>query len=211
MLLWTFTYIWCTSVCIYVGYISQSGNEVSEDIYILYIDTRLPDGARGKEPTCQWRRHKRCDSIPWSGRSPGGGHGNPVQCSCLENPMDEEARQATVHRAAKSQTRLRRLNIHSHRYMHIRIMVFKISCASSSFHESFNQDFNLFTFSVINAPFSFNSVILLFSIKNMVMCYVWEDTQDTTSWYQAEIPHIECSVVPGGCNSVPGQGAQDIA
>ena len=95
--------------------------------------------------------------------------------------MDEEARQATVHRAAKSQTRLRRLNIHSHRYMHIRIMVFKISCASSSFHESFNQDFNLFTFSVINAPFSFNSVILLFSIKNMVMCYVWEDTQDTTS------------------------------
>ena len=113
-----FTYIWCTFVCIYVGYISQSGNEVSEDIYILIYDTLLPDGASGKEPTCQWRRHKRCGLIPGWGRSPGGGHGNPLQCSCLENPMDEEARQATVHRAAKSQTRLKRLNIHTHRYTH---------------------------------------------------------------------------------------------
>ena len=35
--------------------------------------------------------------IPGSGRSPGGGHGNPVQYSCLENPMDREAWRATVH------------------------------------------------------------------------------------------------------------------
>ena len=33
---------------------------------------------------------------PGSGRSPGGGHGNPLQCSCLENPMDRGAWQATV-------------------------------------------------------------------------------------------------------------------
>ena len=37
------------------------------------------------------------------GRSPGGGHGNPLQCSCLENPMD---RGAVVHNVAKSQTQL---------------------------------------------------------------------------------------------------------
>ena len=42
--------------------------------------------------------------IPGSGRSPGGGHGNPFQYSCLENPMDREARWATVHRVAESQT-----------------------------------------------------------------------------------------------------------
>ena len=42
--------------------------------------------------------------IPGSGRSPGGGHGNPLQCSCLENPMDRGAWQATVHRVAKSLT-----------------------------------------------------------------------------------------------------------
>ena len=46
------------------------------------------------------------DSIPWSGRSPGEGHGNPLQYSCLENPMDRGAWWATVHRVAKSQTRL---------------------------------------------------------------------------------------------------------
>ena len=39
-----------------------------------------------------------------SGRSPGGGHGNPLQCSCLENPMDREAWWAIVHGVAKSWT-----------------------------------------------------------------------------------------------------------
>ena len=37
-------------------------------------------------------------SIPGLGRSPGGGHGNPLQHSCLENPMDRGAWRATVHR-----------------------------------------------------------------------------------------------------------------
>ena len=43
-------------------------------------------------------------SIPGLGRSPGGENGNPLQYSCLGNPMDREAWQATVHRVAKSQT-----------------------------------------------------------------------------------------------------------
>ena len=42
------------------------------------------------------------DSIPGSGRSPGGEHGNPVEYSCLENPMDRGAWQAIVHRIAQS-------------------------------------------------------------------------------------------------------------
>ena len=44
-------------------------------------------------------------SIPGSGRFPGGGHGNPLQYSYLENPMDRGAWQATVHRVAKTSTR----------------------------------------------------------------------------------------------------------
>ena len=48
--------------------------------------------------------------IPGSGRSPGGGHGNPLQYSGLENPMDRRAWRATVHRVAKSQTQQKRLN-----------------------------------------------------------------------------------------------------
>ena len=43
-------------------------------------------------------------SIPGLGRSPGGGHGNPPQYSCLENSMDREAWWAMVHRVAKSRT-----------------------------------------------------------------------------------------------------------
>ena len=52
------------------------------------------------------------DLIPGSGRSPGGEHGNPLQYSCLENPMDIGAWQATVHGVAKSQTRLKCLCTH---------------------------------------------------------------------------------------------------
>ena len=43
-------------------------------------------------------------STPGSGRSPGGGNGNPLQYSCLENPMDRGDKQATVHGVKKSQT-----------------------------------------------------------------------------------------------------------
>ena len=43
-------------------------------------------------------------SIPGSGRSPEGGHGNPLQYSCLENPMDRGAWLAAVHGVAKSRT-----------------------------------------------------------------------------------------------------------
>ena len=43
-------------------------------------------------------------SIPGLGRSPGGGHGNPLQYSCLENPMDRGAWWAMVHRVEKNRT-----------------------------------------------------------------------------------------------------------
>ena len=46
------------------------------------------------------------DSIPGSGRSPGEGNDNPPQYSCLQNPMDGWAQQATVHGVTKSRTRL---------------------------------------------------------------------------------------------------------
>ena len=49
-------------------------------------------------------------SISGSGRPPGGGHGSPLQYSCLENPMDRGAWRATVHRVAKSQTWLKQLS-----------------------------------------------------------------------------------------------------
>ena len=49
--------------------------------------------------------------IPGSGRSPGGGHGNPLQYSCLENPIDRGAWWTTVHEAVKSRTQLKGLSM----------------------------------------------------------------------------------------------------
>ena len=50
--------------------------------------------------------------IPGLGRSPGGGHGNPLQYSCLENPMDRGVWWATVYRVTKSQIWLKWLSTH---------------------------------------------------------------------------------------------------
>ena len=66
-----------------------------------------------KNPPANARDARDSDLIPESGRSPGGGHGNSLQYSCLENPMDRGAWRAIVHRVAKSQTRLNQLNTHA--------------------------------------------------------------------------------------------------
>ena len=50
------------------------------------------------------------DSIPGSGRCPGEGNSNPLQCSCLGNPMERGACWATVHRVAKEPNKTSRLN-----------------------------------------------------------------------------------------------------
>ena len=52
-------------------------------------------------------------SIPGSGGSPGGRHGNALQYYCLENSMDRGAWRATVHGVSKSQTRLKQLSTHT--------------------------------------------------------------------------------------------------
>ena len=68
----------------------------------------------GKNHTCQCRRRKRLWFDPWIKKIPGGGHGNPLQYSCLENSMDRGAQRAKVHRVAQSQTRLKRLITYTH-------------------------------------------------------------------------------------------------
>ena len=65
-----------------------------------------------KNPPASVGEGKRCRFIPGSGKFPGGGHGNPLQHSCLENPMDWEAWWATVHRVPQSQTGLKWLSMH---------------------------------------------------------------------------------------------------
>ena len=66
-----------------------------------------PKWFSGKEFICSAGDIGDVSLIPGSGKSPGGGNGNSLQYSFLENPMDRGAWQAGVHRVTKSQTRLK--------------------------------------------------------------------------------------------------------
>ena len=67
-------------------------------------DVDFPGGAEVKNLPANGRDAGDSGSIPGSGGPPGGGHGNSLQYSCPENPMDRGAWRATVHRVTKSWT-----------------------------------------------------------------------------------------------------------
>ena len=81
----------------------------------------LPWWLSGKESACNAGDSGDTGLIPGLGRSPGGGHGNSLQYSCLENSMDRGAWWATFCGVAKSQTLLKQLSMQAHaiKYMHI--------------------------------------------------------------------------------------------
>ena len=66
-----------------------------------------------KNPPVSSGEGRDTGSIPGLGRSPGGGHSNPLQYSCLENPTDRGAWQAAVHRVANHWTRLKQPSMHA--------------------------------------------------------------------------------------------------
>ena len=66
------------------------------------MNNGFPNGLVDKESACNARDTGHAGGlIPGLGKSPGDGHGNPLQYSCLENPMDKEAWWAIVQRVAK--------------------------------------------------------------------------------------------------------------
>ena len=78
--------------------------------YLPIQSEGFPGGSDGEESACN---AGYLGLIPRLGRSPGEGHGNPLQYSCLENPKDRGAWQTVVHRVAKSWTQLKRLSMHT--------------------------------------------------------------------------------------------------
>ena len=82
-------------------------------------------------------------SVPGLGRSPGGGHGNLLQYSCLETAKDREAWQATVHGVTKNRTRLKQLSTHTHillkptltHHLYEPLLRYYFICRFSSFHK----------------------------------------------------------------------------
>ena len=77
----------------------------------------FPGGISGKEPPASAGDLRDTGPIPGLGRVPGGGHGNALQCSCLETPLNRGAWWAIVHLVAKSRTRLKRLSMRTRTYV----------------------------------------------------------------------------------------------
>ena len=80
----------------------QLGMNEKDKRQVLSLGWGFESGASGKAGDV-----REASVIPGSGRSSGGGRGSPLQCSCLENPMDRGARQAAVRRVPQSLTRLK--------------------------------------------------------------------------------------------------------
>ena len=85
-----------------LSYIWQNFKSLSDFVYTFLRSSRVALLVKKSPASAGDRRD--ADLIPGSGRSPGGRHGNPLQCSCLENSMDGGACQATVHRVTKNRT-----------------------------------------------------------------------------------------------------------
>ena len=87
----------CSLCYIIMGYFqSKYSKKKKKELISVSINWCFPGGANGKEHACQRTCLPAGDvrsmsSIPGLGRSPGGGHGNPLQYSCLESPMDRRA------------------------------------------------------------------------------------------------------------------------
>ena len=82
---------------------SQGFSQSPEKFRVALFPLGFPGGSEVKSSACNTGH---LGLIPGSGRSPAEGNGNPLQYSCLENPMDGGAWWATVHRVEKSQTLL---------------------------------------------------------------------------------------------------------
>ena len=102
-------HIKCIGICVYV--------------YIhMYIVPRWCSGK--EESTCHTGDARDTDLIPGLGRSRGGGNGNPLQDSCLENPMEREAWRAIVHGVEK----VRYDWAYTYVYMHVYAKCVSVSC-----------------------------------------------------------------------------------
>ena len=125
----------------------KSWKQVVRSSQMMLVVKNLPASARHERDACL---------IPGSRRSPGGGHGNPLQYSCLENPMDGGAWRGTVHNVSKSWTWLKQLSMHSHSksfnfipafqncFMYSRSFIFTMQILESAFqwYEKGLWDFN---------------------------------------------------------------------
>ena len=186
------------------------------------LPKKLPRWLSGKASTCQCRRHRRLEvwSLGWED-SPWEGNGNPLQYSCLENPVDRVAWWDTVQ--VSPRIRLKRMNTHTHTHTHTRtawtldfLSEVGTMCQHSSIHDHF---FNIFIclasrfLVVAGRIFSFHSQTPSCSLWDLVL---WSGVEPRpaalTAWSLChgttrEVPydpfflnpHVYCQIPPETC------------
>ena len=123
-------------------------------------------------------------SIPGLGRSPGGGHGNPLQYSCLRNPMDRGAWWATVHGAEKNRTWLKWPSTHTHIYIHTHTHTHPHPLLNLKVEKILTLNFELIQphslqfFKLLMTKFSYSINLINFN-KNQIHMY----TYTYQNWY----------------------------
>ena len=100
----------CWHHLVTVNSAGSKGCDCQHSLCSIWVLISFPGGSDGKEYACNVGD---LGLIPELGRSPGGGHGNPLQYPCLENPTDRGAWQAIVQGLAKSQIQLKHLSTHT--------------------------------------------------------------------------------------------------
>ena len=108
----------------------------------LGLDRWLPQWLRGKDCACSAGAAEDMGLIPRLGRSPGGGQGNQLQCSCLQNPTDRGAWQATVQGVTQSSSWLKWLSTHTAEYF-LKNLFSCIYCLYKEFLQTNNRKLNI--------------------------------------------------------------------
>ena len=142
-----------------------SSVQQSESILYIYIYTHIGASLLApvvKNPPAKAEDVRDVSSIPGLRSSPGGGHGNPLQYSCLENSMDRGAWWAIVRGVTKSQTRLKQLIAYIHIYRYIYVC---IHCLYAIYTD-------IFFFKFFSIVFSFHSLLMYYKILSRVLCAI---------------------------------------
>ena len=167
----------------------------------------FPGGTSGKELSCQCRRHKRCSSIPGSGRSPWGGNGSPLQYSCLDSPVDRGAWRAAVLVVAGSDTTEVTEPTPTHRFSDMIAIVKLINVASShscliSLVMRAPEIYHLSRLSVFSRVLPTVVIMLYLSLLNIHLIYLQLCSLGQISPHSSHLPSHPSNHCSAPCFSV---------
>ena len=140
----------------------------------------LPGGSDGKESVCNAGDP---GLILGSGRSPGEGNGNPLQYSCLENPMNRGAWRAIVDKVTKSQTRL------SNWHFHFFVLILFSSLSTFYIWDMYKfVNWNIESLSNLHSPIRVKCLSWYYALSyHTILSRIWRSNKRTLRWLRNSV------------------------